>query len=384
MALERKDKDKVEFDDFIFEHEILGEEEELPNLTEPFDPKKVDVSITNPNLGALIERLRHDEIDLMPDFQRSIDLWTKQAQSRLIESILIRLPIPAFYFDALDEDKWQVVDGLQRLSAIVNFVIDKKLPLTGLEFLVEYEGFYYDQLPRALQRRIDEFQTSVYLIKPGTPLVMKYSLFNRINTGGLKLTNQEIRHAMSQSVKKGIASKFLANVAKEDKFIKVVGNKSNRMSHQELILRHIAFILFEIHHYKSSLPKFLDLAMIELGKLDLDKYEEIRDNFLSSMDIAHILFGKDAFRRTLADSGRNKVINKPLFETVSVSLAKIDNAKRNILKENKKIFKKEFKEMLNHPEFHTSITKSTANTDNVNTRFEMVENIIDKFSREVM
>lgn len=199
---------EYELDTDGFEKEDIGESIEPEEREKPFDPKKVDVSITTPNMGVLIERLRHGEINLFPDFQRSADLWSKQAQSRLIESILIRLPIPAFYFDALVEDKWQVVDGLQRLSAIKNFVLDKSLSLTNLEFLQEYEGFFYDDLPRSLKRRIVEFQTSVYLIKPGTPLVMKYSLFNRINTGGLKLKAQEIRHAMSQSLNHGIASRF--------------------------------------------------------------------------------------------------------------------------------------------------------------------------------
>ena len=115
-----------------FEDEDFGEQE---NQEKPFDPSKVDVTITTPNLGALVYRLKNDEIDLMPEFQRSPDLWSKQAQSRLIESILIRLPIPAFYFDAYEDAKWQVVDGLQRLSAINNFVIKKTLALTNLEFL---------------------------------------------------------------------------------------------------------------------------------------------------------------------------------------------------------------------------------------------------------
>ena len=123
-----------EHEDDIFEVEELSNDD-FEDALEPFDPKKVDVSVATPQLGKLITRLKFGEIDLMPDFQRSGNLWTKQAQSRLIESILIRLPIPAFYFDATDEDNWQVVDGLQRLSAIKNFVVDQNLKLQGLEFL---------------------------------------------------------------------------------------------------------------------------------------------------------------------------------------------------------------------------------------------------------
>lgn len=356
-----------------FEPEDFGEQE---SNEKPFDPSKVDVTITTPNLGALISRLDNNEIDLMPEFQRSPDLWSKQAQSRLIESILIRLPIPAFYFDAYEDAKWQVVDGLQRLSAINNFVLKKTLALTNLEFLTDYEGKKFDDLPRSLTRRIDEFQTSVYLIKPGTPLLMKYALFNRINTGGLKLTPQEIRHAMSQSVRKGIASQFLTKIVHEDTFKKVVKNKSNRQAHQELVLRHVAFVLFGVDGYKSSLPKFLDLAMIQLGQLEDSELETLRNNFLDAMKVAFDIFGKDAFKRSLAEPTGNKVVNKPLFEAISVSLALIDNSERQRLIECKVDFRDSLKLMLKDRKFVNSITLSTANTEHVLTRFKMVRDLI--------
>lgn len=367
-----------------FEKEDIGEPIEPDEREKPFDPKKVDVSITTPNLGALIERLDHHEINLMPGFQRSSDLWSKQAQSRLIESILIRLPIPAFYFDALIEDKWQVVDGLQRLSAIKNFVLDKSLSLTNLEFLQEYEGFFYDDLPRSLKRRIVEFQTSVYLIKPGTPLVMKYSLFNRINTGGLKLKAQEIRHAMSQSLNNGIASRFLGEIVDEEVFQKIVGINNNRMAYQELILRHMTFLLLGPETYKSSLPKFLDTGMTKLGELQIEELTSLRANFLASIKTAHDLFGKDAFKKTLAEPTHKKVVNKPLFEAVSVCLALAGNDTRAHLIEKGDKFREEFKQMLVDPKFHNSITRSTANKDNVETRFSMMKDVINKYSEKVL
>ena len=98
----------------------------------------------------LIERLKFKEIDMNPDFQRHADLWDNPKMSRLIESILIRFPLPAFYFDASDEDRWLIVDGLQRLSAIKKFVVDKKLKLSGLEYLEDFKGKGYDELPQDL------------------------------------------------------------------------------------------------------------------------------------------------------------------------------------------------------------------------------------------
>lgn len=357
-----------------FEDEELGDDDDYP--TEPFDAKKVDVGITTPNLGALIARLKYEEIDLMPDFQRSGDLWSKQIQSRLIESILIRLPIPAFYFDATVDDKWQVVDGLQRLSAINNFVVKKTLTLTRLEFLTEYEGFSYEELPRPLQRRIEEFQISVYLIKPGTPVLMKYSLFNRINTGGLKLNPQEIRHAMSQSVNNGSASKFLKKLIQSEDFKNVVVNKNYRMAHEELALRHLSFCINCMSSYKSSMPKFLNQGILDLGDLKNDKLDELEKNFLSSLRTAFIIFGKDSFKKSLAIPEHKKVVNKPLFEAVSVCLAQISQADREVLIGKKNNVIQDFIKLLEDPKFETSISKSTANTDNVKTRFKMVNKTI--------
>lgn len=361
-----------------FEDEEVGDNDDSAYPTEPFDAKKVDVGITTPNLGALITRLEHDEIDLMPDFQRSGDLWSKQIQSRLIESILIRLPIPAFYFDAAIDDKWQVVDGLQRLSAINNFVVKKSLVLTKLEFLVEYEGFSYDELPRALQRRIEEFQISVYLIKPGTPVLMKYSLFNRINTGGLKLNPQEIRHAMSQSINKGAASTFLKNVVETEDFKRIVINKNYRMAHEELALRHLSFAISGIASYKSSMPKFLNQGMLDLGNLSQDKLEKLKNDFLSSLETAFIIFGNDSFKKSLAIPGHKKVVNKPLFESLSVCLAKISQSDREILMNRKDKVINSFISLLENEEFEISISKSTANTENVHTRFKMISDTINK------
>ena len=369
-------QEMIEMENTEFEAEDLGETEDQEETIEPFDPKKVDVSISTPNLGTLIARLKHDEIDLMPDFQRSGDLWSKQLQSRLIESILIRLPIPAFYFDALLDDKWQVVDGLQRLSAINNFVIQKTLHLTKLEFLTDYDGCTYDELPRALQRRIEEFQTSVYLIKPGTPLLMKYSLFNRINTGGLKLNPQEIRHAMSQSVNSGAASKFLRDVVCCDEFKCVVVNKNYRMAHEELALRHFSFVIFGTESYKSSLPKFLNLGMIELGNAERRYLLRLKNKFLASLKAANDIFGKDSFKKSLAMPDHKKVVNKPLFESVSVSLSLINEQERSELVNRKEEVIKAFTVLLNDNEFDMSISKSTANTDNVQTRFNMINDTV--------
>ncbi len=381
QVLDKETDSFLEPDEDGSEKENVGETEE--ERTEPFDPKKVDIQVTQSIMDAIIKRLRNGDIDLSPDFQRSKDLWKKTTQARFIESLLINLPIPAFYFDATNEDSWQIVDGLQRLSTIKSFVIDKKLKLTGLEFLKDdYGDCSFDNLPRTLQRRIEEFPVTLYLIKPGTPVNMKYSLFHRINTGGLTLKPQEIRHAICQGINGGQAAGFLKELSEELAFRKVVKISSDRMSNRELVLRHIAFAMEGVESYKSSMVKFLDTAMEKLGNCSNAELQEYRKGFLSAMDLAWSLFGEHAFKKSSVESERIKVVNKPLFEALSVPLAQLASLERERLLKNKKVFLKEFRKLMQDEKFYHSISISTANTQNLGHRFKKINELVRSFCEE--
>lgn len=113
------------------------------SITEPFDPNAIDVDISTVNLGYLIEQLENDEIELQPDYQRASDVWDETKKSRLIESILLGLPLPSFYFsEDVVSQKLSIVDGLQRICAIRDFVLkkDNPLKLQNLQFLLPFNG----------------------------------------------------------------------------------------------------------------------------------------------------------------------------------------------------------------------------------------------------
>ena len=158
---------------------------------------------------------QNNEIEFDTSFQRKAGLWSKRQKSQLLESIFLRIPLPAFYFDATEEDEWLIIDGLQRVSALKEFIVDKSLKLKELEFFPELNGCNYDKLPRMFQRRIDETVINVYLVNPSTPENVKFNIFKRINTGGLTLEPQEIRNALFQ----GQATEFLQECSKLECFI---------------------------------------------------------------------------------------------------------------------------------------------------------------------
>ncbi|OJA03224.1 DUF262 domain-containing protein, partial [Bathymodiolus thermophilus thioautotrophic gill symbiont] len=126
------------------------------DITRPFSVKDIKIAYAPIMLPSIIKRLEHKEISV-PKYQRNSNLWSIKQKSRLIESILLKLPLPVFYFDVSDVDKWEIVDGLQRISTIEHFFDKQKgFALKNLEFLTHLNGKKANDLDRVMQRTIDE------------------------------------------------------------------------------------------------------------------------------------------------------------------------------------------------------------------------------------
>jgi len=348
-------------------------------MEKPFDPNKIDITTKTPSIDILIKRLKAEpaEIDLAPAFQRHSDLWDEEKQSRLIESILIKFPLPAFYFDGSDNNNWLVVDGLQRLSSLRNFIILKKLKLKGLEFLRQLNGMKFDELPRSLQRQIEETQITAYIINAGTPEEVKFNIFQRINTGGLTLNSQEIRHALNQ----GIPATFVAGLAELEEFKMATDDalKPKRMLDREFVTRFLSFYLHPHHEYIPDLDTYMNSAMGELKKMDESQRQKIKSDFIHSVLLAKSIFGEWAFRKADKYPDKRKPINKALFEVWSVSLAKLDKVQRNKLEYKKEILLNKSIELVKEDAtFFDSITTSTGNKSSVAYRFSSIEKIIQE------
>lgn len=350
--------------------------------TPPFDSSCIDIDFRQPAISNVIARLEDSEIDLAPDFQRQQDLWPVKKQSQLIESIILKIPLPAFYFDeerkqnkeGIMSTVWHVVDGLQRLCAIRNFIIGSKergpSVLRGLEFLHNCEGKTFEQLPKQYKRIINETQLTAYLMKPSTPVAVKYNIFKRVNTGGVPLNSQEIRHALNQ----GFATHWLGELAALPEFVEATDGKikAKRMQDRELVNRFLAFYLQDIDAYK-NMDSYLDsvLKLINEGKTS-EPVEKTAARFKKALSILHHALGDMAFRRE--PEGR---INKALFEVFTVLVAKLDDLSAEFFRDSKETRRRYEQLVSENDELTLAVTTSTANLARIRSRYAIVQKFID-------
>ncbi len=347
-------------------------------ITSPFAPGSIRISTSILSIGQLLKRIKNKEIKLDPEFQREF-VWKDVAQSRLIESMLIRFPLPAFYMDATNDDEWLVIDGLQRLSTVERFVLRNDLKLRDLEYLgEELNGKTHNNLLRSLQRRIDETQVTVYKIDKGTPPEVRYNLFKRINTGGLPLSPQEIRHALHP----GKANSFLAELAGSEEFKRATNNsiRDKRMTDREMVLRFLAFSITPYTEYRTNLVVFLNEHTDKLNKMSQEELEHLKNRFLRAMKAGYDIFGQWAFRKMYSKKGQHSRVNKPLFEAWAVNIDKLtDNEIEVLVKKGEQVID-EFIKIMKKRYFDNAISVATGTPSRVKTRFEYIENLI----REVL
>lgn len=362
------------------DEEALDEEDNDEEEYEPrsfqYDPEKINIATRQPTIEQLLRRIDEAALDLAPDFQRQANIWKLDVKSRLIESILIRIPLPAFYVDATDEENWLVVDGLQRLSTLKQFVSDKTLKLTGLEYLINLEGKTYDELEPRYRRRILETQPTVYLIEKGTPPEVKYNIFKRINTGGTPLSNQEIRHALNP----GNATDFLAKLASSPEFRQVINlsdAKKKRMDDREFVLGFLAFRLTSYKDYQEGdRDSFLSEALFKINHLTEEALHELESDFKKAMNMASEIFGENAFRKLSKRTSRKQPLNKSLFEVWSVNFSYLSAEEVETVKNKKqKLIDKFIDYADKDKEFLKSISQAA---DKVGYRFRTVEKIISE------
>jgi len=339
----------------------------------PFDPSRIDIKMDKITIASIIRRIENDELEFDSSFQRKAGLWNKKQKSQLIESIFLKIPLPAFYFDASDDDRWQIIDGLQRIGTIKEYVVDQSFALTGMEFLKDLNGCKFDQLPRALQRRIEETNLNAYLVNPSTPKNVKFNIFKRINTGGLILEPQEIRNAIYQ----GQASKFLLKMSQSEEFRKATDYsiKPDRMLDREFCLRFVCFTQLDVEKEYTVLDEFLNKGMEYLSVADECTLSQIYYEFEYVMKVSNELFGKFAFRRLNTEERRGPV-NKSLFEAWSLIIVELNDNDISILNNQKDVLRKEFTALCDDYDFQNTIRASDKTS--VKSRINKIQSMVNR------
>ncbi|MDR0243260.1 MAG: DUF262 domain-containing protein [Burkholderia sp.] len=371
----------------------VEQEIELFHTHEPFDPASISLSSKVVALDTVLRRIKNSTIQLAPNFQRNY-VWDDERKSLLIESMMLRIPLPMFY---VSEDKlgvWEVVDGLQRLTTIRDFILGpdedgKGFELKGLEFWADrFDGkTFFDiekkmKMPRIINN-IMEAELSFTIINPDTPEKVKRNIFKRINTGGMRLSAQEIRHALYQ----GEATDLLRELVTSSTYKSVIGDtiQDNRMAGRELIMRYIAFNSRGWQSFRGDMDSFLSDTMrwingdLDLGEdLQYDR-KRVTRRFEKALIRSNKIFGEQAFRRSRANQ-RKTPINKSLFEIWMYCFSRINDEFYDSVFNNRDALLNDYFKLLDEDDdFINAIGRHSGDILGVKNRYNKLVTLVNKF-----
>lgn len=341
----------------------------------PFDASRIRIDGKNFSVYQVYTWINCGRLILRPEYQRNF-VWDEKKQSLLIESLMLRIPIPAFYFDETDDAKMTVIDGMQRLTTIKSFM-DGEFCLEGLEYLTDNEGKYFSELSGKYKARIEDTQLSINVLDASCPRLLKINVFRRLNTGGVSLNSQEVRNIMAAPAVRGL----LISMASSRSFIEATHGmiKDKRMVAQELCLRYLAFMdAYSIREMKfkpyKDLTTLLDQEVLDLNELNEADLNRRLQVFEQSMQKCHALFGERAFIKT---EGTTR-INRALFTSYSVLLSYCD-VRTNQLNRMRGRCKSILEEKLREgSEYYRSITSSTGSKKNLAMQFKTARDVLEE------
>ena len=325
-----------------------------------------DVLIRNEgrSIYEVLRRIDAGQYIMDPDFQRDF-IWDERKQSKLIESVIMRIPLPVFYVAEDRDGKMIVVDGLQRLSTFKRFV-GGELALR-LEPQSQLNGKKFDDLPTALKNRIEDCNLILYVIDSKVPERARLDIFERVN-GGVPLTRQQMRNSLYN----GPGTRFLKKEAETTVFLNATGESLNKdtMRDREFVNRFCAFHLFGEEAYRGDMDEFLAQAVVRMNVMDECGLNELGALFRNGLENNHRVFGRYSFRKRWRgqEGGRRSVINASLWDVMVTGLSRIDGG----VVESRGIGLREgFYRLMDNDEFITAITYGTNTTKRVTDRFRI-------------
>lgn len=351
----------------------LDQEELIPPGDYPID--SLMIRTDRRTVFEVCRRIEQEVYILDPEFQRDF-IWDERKQSRLIESAMMRIPLPVFYLAETQDGKIVVVDGLQRLSTFRRFLKDE-LRLKRLTYADKMNGRRFSDLPPNLAHRVEDTSLTLYLIDSRAPDQAKLDIFERVNSGE-PLTTQQMRNCLYL----GAATRWLARMAKTREFLEATagGLSSRTMRDRECINRFLAFSDAGLGTYTGNMDNFLRDVLVKHRNANDEFWAAQTAAFLESMRINRDIFGANAFRKVKSGekTGRS-VINVALFDVFSVLFAA---PKARALLPRAQALRDGLNRLLENSEFFDSITMSTNSVRKVVSRFELVSALIKEVQSE--
>ena len=319
----------------------------------------------------VVRRIKKGFYVMNPDFQRDI-VWEETQQSKLIESVIMRIPLPVFYLAEDERGRMVVVDGLQRLSTFRRFL--KGELVLRLSHQNQLDGKRFSDLIPKLQNRVEDCNLIFYIIDSKVAESARLDIFERVNSG-VPLTRQQMRNSLYM----GPATRFLKTEAETEIFLEATGGslKTKTMRDREFVNRFCAFRLLGVHSYRGDMDQYLATCLRQMNTMVRQDLDTLASEFRRGLINNLLLFGNHAFRKHAPYQDRRSVLNASLWDVMSTGLSCY--SEDHIRKKSTAILEAFFN-LLASEEFNTAITYATNDQKRVRARFKMTEQMF----REVL
>lgn len=323
----------------------------------------------NRTVHDILRRIEKGSFVMDPEFQRDF-IWPDDKQSKLIESVLMRIPLPVFYLAEDKQGRMVVVDGLQRLSTFQRFVNNElrlKLPKQA-----ELKNKRFRDISPKLQNRIEDCNLILYIIDAKVPERARLDIFERVNSG-VPLTRQQMRNSLYT----GIATRFLKKESATELFLKATGKslKASTMRDREFVNRFCSFHLLPLEEYRGSMDDFLAQGLQKMNNCTQGELQKLSAQFRTSLANNFKVFGIHAFRKYTKAQQSRSVINASLWDVMSTGLS---HYPEHIVEVRSEALMKGFYRIMDDDNFIRAITYSTNDVKKVKERFYLAKQMFQE------
>lgn len=360
-------QDQESLADALFPAEVEEFEEAI--LSIPPEKRILRTEQYDFSVSTLVGMMEKGEVTI-PEFQRRY-VWTDRQASRLIESLIIQCPIPVIYLNQERDETFSVIDGNQRLNSLKRFIEDA-FTLAGLTSYPELTGLKYSQLDKRFQRHISNRVLRCTVILKETHPQVKFDVFERLNSGAVALTRQELRHGLYY----GSLLRKASSVAKELKLENHFGSrKDKRMKAEELVIRYWA-LSEGIGAYEKPLASFISNYAEKNRNPSDDDLEKLSEDIRVAHTHAVHLFGRHSF--SFSQEGASR-FNAAVFDAQMLACSKLASAKFETLKGQREAIREAYEDLQNDPEYAKSVTLATSDKAALQGRIHKVSALLKKF-----